>query len=173
MPKSKEQKRSIAKELNEKIDKAKSVVFVNFSGLTVKENETLRGLLKKEDSEYYVAKKTLLRRVLKDASIDINAKEFEGQIAAIFGYGDEVAPAKVINGFKKGKEDNIKFAGGILENKFIPETMVAQLAILPSKQELYAKIVGLINAPVSGLVNVLAGNLRNLVYVLSAVKDKK
>lgn len=174
MPKTKEQKRSIFKELNEKISKAKSVVFVNFSGLTVKENEDLRCSLKKENSEYYVAKKTLLGMALKEGGVnDANVKELEGQVAAIFGYEDEVAPAKVINIFKKGKEAKIKFVGGILENKFISANMVAELAILPSKQELYAKIVGSINAPVSGFVNALAGNLKNIVYVLNAIKDKK
>ena len=70
-------------------------------------------------------------------------------------------------------ENKIDFLGGILENKFINATQVADLAKLPSKQELYAKIVGSINAPVSGFVNALAGNLKNLVYALSAIKDKK
>lgn len=174
MPKTKEQKRSIYKELNDKIGKAKSVVFVNFSGLTVKENEDLRGSLRKENSEYYVAKKTLLGMALKEEGVSgANAKELEGQVAAIFGYGDEVAPAKAVKAFQKGKEDKIKFVGGILENKFISANMVAELAVLPSKQELYAKIVGSINAPVSGFVNALAGNLRNLVYVLQAIKNAK
>lgn len=174
MPKTKEQKRNIFKELKEKIDKAKSVVFVNFSGLTVKENEDLRGSLRKENSEYYVAKKTLLGMALKEGGVkDANAKEIEGQVAAIFGYGDEVAPAKAVKAFQKGKEEKIKFVGGILENKFITASMVAELATLPSKQELYSKIVGSINAPVSGFVNVLAGNLRNFVCVLKAVEEKK
>ena len=174
MPKSKEQKRTILKELDEKIAKAKSIVFTKFSGLTVKESEDLRTKLLKENTEYYVAKKTLFNLAFKDKAIDgLEVKNFNGQVAAVFGYGDEVAPAKIVDQFKKDKEGKLEFIGGILENKFLSGAEVSALAKLPSKQELYARIVGSINAPVSGLVNALAGNLRNLVYALNAIKDKK
>ena len=174
MPKTKEQKRTILKELGEKIAKAKSIVFTKFNGLTVKENEDLRAKLLKENTEYYVAKKTLFHLAFKDKAITgLNVKKFGGQVAAVFGYADEVAPAKIVDQFKKDKEGKIEFIGGVLENKFIDAAAVAGLAKLPSKLELYAKLVGSINAPVSGLVNVLAGNIRNLVQVLKAVSEKK
>ncbi len=103
--------------------------------------------------------------------------EFKGKVAAIFGYSDEVAPAKIVNDFRKGLDKDsatkIEFLGGVLENKFIASEAVDNLAKLPSKQELYAKMVGSMNAPVSGFVNVLAGNIRNLVNVLKAVEEKK
>jgi len=174
MPKSKEQKRTILKELGEKIAKAKSIVFTKFNGLTVKENEALRAKLLKENTEYYVAKKTLFNLAFKDKAIaGLEVKNFNGQVAAVFGYGDEVAPAKIVDQFKKDKEGKLEFIGGILENKFLSGAEVSALAKLPSKQELYARIVGSINAPVSGLVNALAGNIRNLVQVLKAVSEKK
>lgn len=176
MPKTKEQKKEILRDLAEKIAKAKSVVFTKFNKLTVKENQDLRNELKKEAGEYYVAKKTLMDLVFKDSKVDgLDIKNFAGQIAAVFGYGDEVAPAKIIAGFKKKLEDKekIEFIGGILEGKFIEAEKVKILANLPSRQELYAKIVGTINAPISGFVNALAGNLKNLVYVLKAVETKK
>lgn len=176
MPKTKEQKRTILKQLDDKIAKAKSIIFTKYSGLTVKENEDLRLRLRQENNEYYVAKKTLFGLALKDKAIaGLDIKKLEGQIAAIFGYSDEVSPAKIVGQFKKDKdkEGKIEFVGGILENKYIGMSEVANLATLPSKQELYAKIVGSINAPVSGLVNALAGNLRNLVSVLKAIGDKK
>jgi len=174
MPKSKEQKRTILKELGEKIAKAKSIVFTKFNGLTVKENEALRAKLLKENTEYYVAKKTLFNLAFKDKAIaGLEVKNFNGQVAAVFGYGDEVAPAKIVDQFKKDKEGKLEFIGGILENKFLSGAEVSALAKLPSKQELYARIVGSINAPVVGLVNALAGNIRNLVQVLKAVSEKK
>ncbi len=176
MPKTKEQKRTILKELTDKIAKAKSIIFTKYSGLTVKENEDLRNKLRQENNEYYVAKKTLFGLALKDKTIaGLDIKKFEGQVAAIFGYSDEVSPAKIVGQFKKekDKEGKIEFIGGILENKYIGANEVSNLAILPSKQELYAKIVGSINAPVSGFVNVLAGNIRNFVGVLKAIGDKK
>ncbi len=174
MAKTKEQKKQIIKDLADKIKKSKSVVFVSFDKLAVKDNENLRNELRKEDSEYYVAKKTLMDLALKNSGIkDVQVKEFAGQTAVVFGYKDEVAPAKIVDKFKKDKEGKIEFVGGILENEFIDAATVSELAKLPSKHELYAKIIGSINAPISGFVNALAGNLRNLVYVLKAVENNK
>lgn len=175
MPKNKIQKQEILRNLSEKIKKSKSVVFVGFNALTVKDNETLRAQLRKENSEYYVAKKTLMNIAFKDQIADLNVREMDGKLAVIFSYEDEVAPAKILGNFRKDKEreDRIFFLGGILENKLITKDEVEALAKLPSKQELYGRLVGSLNSPVSGFVNALAGNLRNLVYVLKAVSEKK
>lgn len=174
MPKSKAQKREILDELADKIAKAKSVVFTKFNGLGTKESEEIRRELKKNDSEYFVAKKTLMDIAFKDSSIEgLDVRGLEGQVAAIFGFSDEVAPAKVVGGFKKTLEGKIEFVGGVLENKFISAESVLALSKLPSKQELYAKIAGSLNAPISGFVNALAGNLKNIVGVLNAIKEKK
>jgi large subunit ribosomal protein L10 len=99
----------------------------------------------------------------------------DGQLAAIFGYEDEVAPAKVVDTFLADKENagKIAFLGGVLEGRFIDKDQVTALAKIPSREELYAKLVGSMNAPVSGFVNALAGNLRNLVGVLKAIEEKK
>jgi len=174
MPKTKEQKKEILRDLAEKVKKAKSVVFAKFDGLGVKENEDLRNKLKEEGNEYYVAKKTLLDLAFKEEGIkDLNIRNFEGKVAAIFSYEDEVAPAKITGEFKKGAPDKISFIGGILENKFISAETVEILSNLPGKQELYAKMVGSMKAPISGFVNVLSGNLRGLVCVLKAISEKK
>ena len=175
MPKTKEQKKEILEGLKDRVSRSKSVVFASFDGLGVKDNEDLRKKLKGVGSEYYVAKKTLLDIAFKDAKVEnLNIKDFDGKVAAVFGYEDEVAPAKMVGEFKKSKEAAIiDFVGGILEGKFLTKEEVEALSELPSKQELYAKIVGSINAPVSGFVNVLAGNLRKFVYVLKAIEEKK
>jgi len=176
MPKTKEQKRTILVELKDKISRAKSIIFTKYNALTVKDNEELRVKLREENNEYFVAKKTLFNLALKDKAIEgLDIKKFEGRLAAIFGYDDEVSPAKIVGEFKKDKEkaEKIEFVGGILENKFIDANEVANLATLPSKQALYAQIVGSINAPVSGFVNALAGNIRNFINVLKAVEEKK
>lgn len=174
MAKTKEQKKKILEKLSDKINRAKSIVFTNFDALGVQDNEELRIKLKAENSEYYVAKKTLFNLAFQDKNIkDFDIKSFKGRISAIFGYGDEIVPAKIVNDFKKDHEEKINFVGGILEGKFLSSEKITTLSKLPSKQELYAKIVGSINAPISGFVNALAGNLRNLVYVLKAVEEKK
>lgn len=174
MAKSKEQKQQILDGLSERIGRSKSVVFAKFDALGVKENEELRQKLKDENSEYLVAKKTLLGLAFKDQNIEgLNPKELDGRIAAIFGYEDEVAPAKVLDEFKKDHKEKIDFVCGVLENKLLSASEVEALAKLPSKAELYAKLVGSLNAPVSGFVNVLAGNIRGLVNVLKAIEEKK
>lgn len=175
MPKNKIQKQEILRNLSEKFKKSKSVVFAGFNALTVKDNENLRAQLRKENSEYYVAKKTLMNIAFKDQMADLNVRDMDGKLAAIFSYEDEVAPAKILGNFRKDKdkEARVFFLGGILENKLLTKAEVEALSKLPSKQELYAKLVGSLNAPVSGFVNVLAGNLKNLVYVLKAIEEKK
>ncbi len=176
MAKSKEQKQEILRTLADKLDRAKSVVFTQFDALGVKDNELLRNKLRENGSEYMVAKKTLFDIAFKDQKIEnLNIKDFEGRVAAVFGYDDEVAPARVVSDFRRDneKEENINFLGGILEGKYLPSDQIEALAKIPSRQELYAKLVGSINAPVSGFVNVLAGNLRSLVNVLKAIEEKK
>jgi len=174
MAKTKLQKQEMLRDISERIKKAKSIVFTEFNSLGVKANEELRQKLKAENSEYLVTKKTLLEIALKDNSVDgFDPRGVKGKISVVFGYDDEVAPAKVVDEFKKDNPDTIEFAGGILDAKFIDAAGVAALAKLPSKQELYAKIVGSLNAPVSGFVNVLNGNLRVLVVALNAIKEQK
>lgn len=174
MAKTKLKKQEILRDLNAKFERAKSVVFARFNALKVSDNEELRRQLKGEASEYYVAKKTLLNLALKDKNFaDFNSRAAEGQMAVVFGYEDEVAPAKILNKFIKDHGEQMSFLGGVLEGRLIEASQVRALADLPSREELYAKLVGSINAPVSGFVNALAGNLRNLVNVLHAIEEKK
>ena len=177
MPKTKLQKQEILRTLEVKIKKAKSIVFTEFNSLGVKDNEELRNSLREADSEYMVVKKTLLNLAFEKEEVEnLDVKSFEGKIAAVFGYKDEVAPAKIVDEFQGKSEENkekVKLVAGILENKFLNTEEVTALAKLPSKEELYAKIVGSLNAPISGFVNVMAGNIRGLVNVLKAIEEKK
>ena len=112
----------------------------------------LRRKIKESGSEYTVAKKTLVDVAFADSKIDgLKTKEMEGEVATVFGYEDEVAPAKILDEFKKD-HDSIEFMGGVLENKFIDAVQVQALAKMPSKSELYAKLVGSIKSPISGLI---------------------
>jgi large subunit ribosomal protein L10 len=174
MPKSKTQKNDIIKNLTDKIGQAKSIVFVKYDGLGVKENEALRRALAEENSEYLVAKKTLLDLAFEKAKFaGLKISEMTGQLAAVFGFGTEEAAAKIIHKFQKDHEGKIAFAGAILENKFIDAVAAEEFAKLPTRKELYAKLVGSINAPVAGFVNTLAGVPRNFLQVLSAIGEKK
>jgi large subunit ribosomal protein L10 len=172
MGQTKEQKKVIVADLAEKLKKSKAVVFSDYKGLVVKDMMALRGELRKEGIDFQVAKKTLITLALKDAGIEVNAKKFEGQIVMAISDKDEVAAAKIIAKTAKANE-NLKIVGGILGTQELTAAEVNALSKIPSKEELLSKLVGSLNAPVSGFVNVLAGNIRGLVNVLDAIGKAK
>lgn len=172
MPKSRAQKEATLGDLVAVLKGMKSVVFANYEGLTVQEVEALRRACKKEGVAYGVYKKTLLTKAFKELGIAVDPKSVAGNFATVIGLEDEVAPAKVLATFAKTHEA-LAIKAGVLEGKMLDAAGVAALAKLPSKTELLAKLVGSLNAPVSGFVNVLAGNLRGLVTVLNQIKDAK
>ncbi len=172
MAKTKEQKQAQVDMLVTHFKESKSAVFANFQGLTVKQTEALRAACRENGIVFTANKKTLVQRALTDAGIDANALTFEGGVAVAFGMNDEVAPAQIVAKFAK-EHDVITLFGGILEGAYITGEKVKALSELPSKQQLYAQLVGTMNAPISGFANVLAGNLRGLVTVLGAIKDQK
>ena len=96
----------------------------------------------------------------------------EGQVAISLSNADEVSAAKIIDIFAK-TNPNVKMLGGTLGNQVMTAAEVKALAKVPSKEQLLGQLVGTLNAPISGFVNVLAGNLRGLVQVLNAVKEQK
>lgn len=169
MPQTKEQKKKIIEDLKDKIDKTKSIVFLAIDGLKAKEVFDLRKKLKKSDCLMVVSKKTLMDLAFKGKKIDFNKKQLKGQVALAFGFSDEMASAKITYQFSllSGK---LKILGGILENKLFSGEEIIALAKLPSKNELYAKVVGTIKAPITNFVNVLQGNIKGLVYVLTKIK---
>ena len=172
MAKTKEQKKQIVESFSDKLSQNKALVFANFKGLTVKDIEELRKKCRQENVDYMVAKKTLMNIAFKKAKLDVDAKTLEGEVASVFGYDDETQPARIIEEFSK-EHQALKNIGGILENKFVGAEEISELAKLPSKQELLAKVVGSVKAPISGFVNVLAGNMRGLVVALNAIKESK
>jgi len=170
MPLSKDQKKKIVDDVKDKISRQKAVIFTDIKGLKVKDLTALRKELKKEGVDYKMIKKTLLKISLPKGDIsELNPKDMNGEIAAAFGYKDEVAPARVLYKFSKTNE-NLKIVGGIVDGKIFQKEQIVALANLPSRDALLAKLVGSIASPLSGFVNVLQGNLRGLVYVLSAIK---
>lgn len=172
MAKTRVQKEQNVQALSEQLKNAKSLVFANFQGLKVKESEELRKLCKDEQIVYMASKKTLVQKALEQAGMNMKVTDFEGSVSVAFGIGDEVAPARVLADFAK-KHEAVKIYGGVLEGNFIDGAKVTALAKLPTKQQLLGQLVGTLNAPVSGFVNVLAGNLRGLVTVLGAIKEQK
>ena len=169
----KEQKKKTIEDLSDRFSKSKSIVFLGFQGITAKENIELRRKLKGENIDFKVARKTLMKKGLKEAKFENSENlELEGPVAVAVGYDDEVAPARLANEYSK-ENKKLKLLGGFIETKYMNATEIKSLAILPCKEQLRAQLVGTINAPVSGFVNILVGNIRGLVNILKAVGENK
>lgn len=173
MAKTKQQKEEEVTGLSDKLASSTSAVFASYQGLTVSQTEELRKSLRAEGAELKMTKKRLLKLVLKKNKLDDSVvNNFSGSVTVAFGNDDVTVPARVLNKFAQENEA-MKIFGGLLENSFIEADRVKILANLPSRLELLGRTAGAIQAPVSGFVNVLAGNLRGLVYALQAIKESK
>ena len=170
MPLSKDQKKKALSALKEKIAKQKAMFFVDFTGLKVKDMSVLRKKIRGVDGEFKAAKKTLMGLAFKDAKIEVGAKKMQGEIALVLGYKDEVSPAKLIWETSRGNK-NLKILGGFMNNKLMTKEEVEFLAKLPSRDELLAKLVGSIKAPVSNFVYALNYNTQALLRIFSKIKS--
>lgn len=169
MPLTKEQKKKILEDLKEKIARQKAMIFVDFTGLKVKDLSNLRKKLKSADNELKVVKKTLLGSAFKERDFKIDIEKLKGEMAIIFGFKEGLSPAKIIYQFSQ-ENPNLKILGGFFEKKFREAEEIITLAQVPAREELLAKLAGTIFAPVSNLVNVLQGNIKGLLYALSVIK---
>jgi large subunit ribosomal protein L10 len=163
-------------EISDSISKAKVTIVTDYRGLTVAEITDLRRQLQKEGAEYSVVKNTLAKLAIKDTQYSGLSKFLEGPSAVVFGYKDQVAPAKTLTQFiKKAKKGavTVELKGGMLEGKVLEPTEIKQLAELPSKEELYAKMLGSINSPAQGIVSVINGVTRSLVIAMEEVRKQK
>lgn len=158
-------KEQLITEMSEKFQTAKTVVLVNYQGLKVKEVQKLKKNLLETGIKLQIVKNSLFKIALKEQGIEAPVEVLDQPVATIWGLDDEIAPAKSIVAF--GKElEKLEIIGAIVNGKFVDAATVKNLATIPSRPELYAKLLGTLNAPMSGLVNVLQGNLRSLVYIL-------
>ena len=172
MPKTRQQKEAALSEAAQYAARAKSMVFVGYHGLSVAALSELRKRLRLEQVVLQVIKKTLIKRVLDEAKLDVDVKNLGKGLAIAYSLSDEVSAAKVLAQFQK-EHEALKLYGGVMEHAFIGPASVLALSKLLSREELYAKLVGSINAPISGLANVLAGTVRGLANVLYGIRDAK
>ena len=166
------EKASKVAELKDLLTASKGIVLVNYCGLTVAEDTELRAKMREAGVKYMVAKNTFIRIAAKEAGIEGLDSVLEHNTALAFSAEDPVAPAKILNDFSKDHKA-LELKAGVLDGKVIAVDEVKALAELPSREELLAKLVGSMQAPISGLVNVLQGTIRNFVYTLEAVRQKK
>ena len=165
-------KEAVVGDIKEKIEKAQSVVLLDYRGLTVEQVTNLRDQMRKAGIEYKVIKNTMLTRAANELGITGTEELFQGPTACAFGYTDPAAPAKILVDFiKKVKKTEIK--GGMLEGKVVGIDQINYLAELPSKEVLIAKLMGSMNAPITNFVGVLSGVPRALVCALNAIREQK
>ena len=164
----KQQKQQLIEELTDKLKRQKGLVFTDFRGLKVGEIEDLRKELKQAGIEYKVAKKTLIKWALEKAKKKIDISQFKNSVALAFGFQDPITPIKIISKFAKEHKD-LEILGGLMDDEFLTVDGVKELAEIPSRDELLAKFVGSIKSPIRGFVNVLGGNIRNLLLIFKQI----
>ncbi|MFO7807127.1 MAG: 50S ribosomal protein L10 [Candidatus Moraniibacteriota bacterium] len=169
----KEQKKEIVKELTERIKESKSTAIFDYKGLSVSDMADLRNRLKDNQAGLRITKKTLASLAFKEAGVDIDVREYQGQVALALGGENEISVPKALVEFSKEKEQPEKVLGGTLEGMVISGNKMIELSKLPGREELLAKLVGTLQAPISGFAGVLSGNLRSLVGVLDGIKESK
>ncbi len=169
--KNREKKIAIVAEVKEKVDKAKAMVFTDYTGLTHKQIEDLKKEIKKADAEFIVAKNTLIKRALGDKAVDQEDK-FVQPTGTMFLYGDLVTPLKVLaKMIKEIEKPGIKF--GLFDGKLMTGKEILKLSTLPSREVLLTQLARTLKSPIQELHRALTWNLQKLVLSLTAIEKQK
>lgn len=164
------EKIAVVAEIKERIESSEIAIMTQYVGINVEQVTELRRRLREADIGYKVYKNNLAKRALNELSLGEVAVHMQGPTAWTFAQ-DPVAPAKILKGFS-GEVGFISMGGGILDGKIVSKEQLEALAILPSKEQLVAQVVGMIAAPLRNFVGVLSAVPRNLVNVLDQIKKQ-
>lgn len=167
-----EAKKQVVEDIKAKIASAKSVVLVDYMGLTVAEDTELRTAFRKVGVEYKVLKNTLVRRAFNDNGVTAFDADLNGPTAVAFG-PDETGAAKVVVEAAKKLNDKISVKSAYVDGAYVDVAGVKALASMPSKEELVAKMLGSMQAPIANFAGVLSNTLRGLVVALNAIAEKQ
>lgn len=168
----KPEKVQAVEDLMKRVQAAKAAVVTGYTGLTVEEVTDLRAKLFHAKVEYHVVKNNLARIALNKCNITVLDDMLTGPTAIALAMEDEVAPARVLAKFAKDHE-KLKVKGGWMDGRKVSYEDIKSMSNLPGREVLIAKALGSMKAPISGIVQVLAGPARKLVYALNAVAQAK
>lgn len=167
-----EAKQVIVQEIADKMKNAQGTVVVDYRGLNVEEVTELRKKARENNIDYKVYKNSMMRFAAKEAGVEGLLDVLVGPTAIAFCEDDPVAPAKLINDFA-GEHKALEIKAGVVEGKVLDVAGVKELAELPPREVLVARVLGGLNAPISGFANVLNANLKGLVVALNAIAEQK
>lgn len=166
-----EEKAQVVAEIKEKLQSSSGVVLADYRGLTVSQVTQLRSQLREAGVEYRVLKNTMVRRAAHEVGIEGLDSFLEGPTAVAFSV-DPVAPAKVLADFAKTTK-NFAIKAGVVEGKVVDQAGIIALASLPSREVLLAQVLRGMQAPLTGMANVLQGPIRKMGYALEEVRKLK
>ena len=172
MPVTRKEKEVMVDNIAKDLQEASLIVVTGFRGLNVSAINNLRRRLREEQCHYKVSKNTLTRLACRRVGMELLEEFLQGPTAIAYAGDDPVKAAKVLNEFMKENEA-LTVKGGVLSGRLLKPEDVKALGEIPPKEVLLAMLCRRLQAPISGLVNVLQGNLRSLVYVLDAVRRQK
>ncbi|HEY6102814.1 MAG TPA: 50S ribosomal protein L10 [bacterium] len=151
---------------------AAAAILTDYRGLTVGEIGTLRAKLREAGAEYRVVKNTLLQRAAAALGIAGLDSYLEGPTAVAISRDDPVAPAKALQEFIRQMR-KLEVKGALVEGRVLDAEQVKNLADLPGKAQMRARVLGTLQGPAFGLVGVLSALPRNLVYALDQIRKQK
>ncbi len=163
---------AVVEEITAKLNKAQSVVMADYRGLTVAKDTELRRRLRQAGVDYEVLKNTMTRRALEKAGLPSMDEFLAGPTAIAFGYDDPTVPVKILSDFAKDNKQ-LELKAGIFGGRGYNGAQMREIANLPPRPVLLARVVGQIQWPLTGLASVLAGPVRNLAYALDAIRKQK
>ena len=165
-------KNEFIEKYGEKFSSAVVSILADYRGLDVEAMNGLRSELRKlEGGEFRVVKNSLCQRIVDGTDLEPLSEHFRGPTSVYFGYDDPVAPAKALTGFAKANE-HFEIKAGFFDGRLLSPEDVKALGLMPSKPELQAMLLGLLQAPSRNLVNLLANVPRGLLNVLNGYKQK-
>lgn len=158
MATTRQKKEETLQELKDKFGKAKSVAFGQYAGMSVLQVSAMRNKMREASVEFKVAKRTLFKLAAKEHGFELPDELIAGTVGAAFSYEDAIAGPRLIK--KMGKEfENLKLMGGIMDGQVMSIAQMKEIADLPSREELLAKLVGLMRAPLQNFYGAIQSPL--------------